>query len=149
MLIDVAREEMNKALKNGDHERKSVYSSIVGALTNSVKSNKNQLLNKEQEIETISKMFKQVKETLESCPVERKDIIEKCNYEISILSNYLPKQMDEEEIHSTIKKVLYDLGIQETVSKKDKGNIMKSLMPLVKGKADGKLVNRILESYFH
>ena len=53
--------------------------------------------------------------------------------------------MDEEEIRVVIQEVLKELGI-ETPTNKDKGKIMKQLMPQVKGKADGKLVNQVLGS---
>lgn len=149
MLINKIREEMNKALKEGNYNKKNVYSSMVGALTNAIKDNKNQPLTKEQETQTILRMLKQTKETLESCPSEREDIINRCNFEISIFSNYLPKQMDEVEIRKVIEKVLKELNLFDTVTIKNKGVVMKTLMPLVKGKADGKFVNQILESYFH
>lgn len=61
-----------------------------------------------------------------------------------VLSQFAPKMMTEEEIEATIAGVLSDLSI-ENPTKKEKGKIMKTLMPMVKGKADGKLVNQILE----
>lgn len=139
---------MNHALKNKEYEKKAVYSSMVGALTNAIKANKNKPLSEEQEIQTISKMLKQVKETLDSCPANRTDIIDKCNFEISILNNYLPKQMEEKEIREVIENVLKNLEIS-SFSQKNKGIVMKNLMPLTKGKADGKLVNQILETYYN
>ena len=56
--------------------------------------------------------------------------------------------MDADEIKAIISGVLSDLGI-EAPTPQDKGKIMKELMPKVKGKADGKLVNSILETYFN
>ena len=54
--------------------------------------------------------------------------------------------MTEDQIRETIAKVLAELGI-EAPTAKDKGKIMKSLMPLVKGKADGKLINQVVAGY--
>ena len=65
----------------------------------------------------------------------------------NVMIDILSKQMDEEEIKATIKSVLDSLGI-EAPTAKEKGIIMKNLMPLTKGKADGKLVNDILSSFF-
>lgn len=64
---------------------------------------------------------------------------------ITVFEEFAPKMMDEAEITATIKEVLAGLGIDAPTAK-DKGKIMKELMPKVKGKADGKLVNQILTS---
>lgn len=149
MLIETIRKEMQMALKNNEHDKKIVLSNILGALVNAEKANKNKSLNEIQEGEIVTKLMKQVKETLETCPSNRQDIIDKCNFEISIISQYMPKQLTEDEIKEIITFVLTDMGILETATIKNKGMIMKNLMPLVKGKADGKLVNSILETYFH
>ena len=61
------------------------------------------------------------------------------------LEEYAPKMMDADEIKTVIQTVLSELGI-ETPTAKEKGKIMKELMPRVKGKADGKEVNQILAS---
>ena len=71
------------------------------------------------------------------------DIIEECEKRIAVLEQYAPKMMDEAEIKEVIAGVLSGLGI-DAPTPKDKGRIMKELMPKVKGKADGKLVNDIL-----
>lgn len=55
--------------------------------------------------------------------------------------------MSEDEIKTTIEKVLNDLGILGSATPKDKGRIMKELIPLTKGKADGKVVNKLLSDY--
>ena len=76
-------------------------------------------------------------------PADRTDIIEECQKRLAVLEQYAPKLMDEAEIKEVIAGVLADLGI-ETPTANDKGRIMKDLMPKVKGKADGKLVNQVL-----
>ena len=78
-------------------------------------------------------------------PADRTDIIEECEYTIKVLEEYAPKMMSEDEITAVIKEVLSELAI-ETPTAKDKGKIMKELMPRVKGKADGKVVNQVLAS---
>ena len=65
-----------------------------------------------------------------------------CMYAV-VLEEYAPKMMSEDEIKAVITSVLADLGIDAPTAK-DKGKIMKELMPKVKGKADGKEVNQIL-----
>ena len=82
-------------------------------------------------------------ETLETTPSDRQDILEQCRLRISVYEEFVPKMMDEGEISAVILQVLEELEIEKP-SPKDKGRIMKSLMPKVKGKADGKLVNELL-----
>ena len=93
------------------------------------------------------KEIKQTKETLELTPADRTDIIEECQKRLAVLEQYAPKMMDENEIKDVITSTLAELEI-ETPTAKDKGKIMKVLMPKVKGKADGKLVNEILLTFF-
>ena len=137
------RTKMTDALKAGDKDTKNVYSAILNALTNKAKELLVTELSPEQEIEVIQKLVKQNKESIDTCPADRTEMLATLNFERNILLLYMPKQMDEAEIEAVIRGVLSDLGI-ETPTGKDKGRIMKNLMPLVKGKADGKLVNEVL-----
>lgn len=139
----IVREKMNNALKCGDKKSRTVYSSIINALTNKAKELQVSELEHEQEIEVITKLVKQNKESIDTCPDSRVDILDKLNFERNILMEYMPKQMSEDEIISVIDAVVHELGISNP-TQKDKGRIMKDLMPKVKGKADGKLVNKLL-----
>ena len=77
----------------------------------------------------------------------RLQTIEEAKLRMKVYGEFVPKLMDEDEIRAIIKEVLAELQIdQPTV--KDKGRIMKTLMPRVKGKADGGLVNQVLGSFF-
>ena len=93
------------------------------------------------------KEIKQTKETLEMTPADRKDIIEECKKRLAVLEQYAPKMMDETEIKEVIQATLSELELSAPTAK-DKGKIMKVLMPKVKGKADGKLVNDLLLTFF-
>ena len=84
---------------------------------------------------------------MDTAPAGYEEVVETCRKKIEFYSVYLPKQMDEEEIRATIKSVLDSLGLSAPTAK-EKGIIMKNLMPLTKGKADGKLVNDILSTFF-
>ena len=141
-MIDVIRKEMMTAMKNKDKERKESLSMLLSALKNA-QIDKREDLTEAEENTIIAKEIKQTKETLEMTPADRTDIIEECEKRIAVLEQYAPKMMDEAEIKEVIAGVLSGLGIDAPTSK-DKGRIMKELMPKVKGKADGKLVNDIL-----
>lgn len=140
--IQMVQQEMMQALKNKDTERKDALSMLLSALKAKAKD-KRADLTEEEEDTIILKEIKQTKETLESAPADRGDIRKQCEFRISVLSEFAPKRMEEDEIKQVIQTVLDQLGIQ-TPSAKDKGMIMKNLMPLVKGKADGSLVNKLL-----
>ncbi len=144
--IDLVRSEMMAAMKAKDKERKNVLSGLLTELKN-FQINKMTELTEEDENHVVLKLIKQSKETLEMTPADRQDIIDECNYTIKVLEEYAPKMMDEEEIKETINSVLGELSI-ETPAASDKGKIMKVLMPKVKGKADGSLVNQVLGSVF-
>lgn len=142
--IDEIRAEMVKAMKAKDKKRKDVLSLLLAELKN-VEINNRTPLTDEEGNTVILKQIKQLRETISLTPADRQDIIDDCNYSISILEEYAPKMMDENEIKGVIEETLKELGI-DTPTVKEKGKIMKSLMPKVKGKADGKLVNQVLGS---
>jgi len=98
-------------------------------------------------VQVVLKEIKQTKETLEMTPADRAEIIAECRARIAVLEEFAPKMMDEEEIKTVISSVLSDLELT-TPTAKDKGKIMKELMPKVKGKADGKLVNELVSTFF-
>lgn len=142
--IDEVRSAMVAAMKAKDKDTKETLSSLLAALKNKA-IDKRADLTEEEEVQVIMKEIKQTKETLELTPADRTDIIEECQKRIAVLEQYAPKMMDEAAIKEVIASVLAALEI-ETPTAKDKGRIMKELMPKVKGKADGKLVNQVLMS---
>ena len=140
--IDEVRSAMVAAMKAKDKDTKDTLSSLLAALKNKA-IDKRADLTEEEEIQVVMKELKTVKETLETTPADRTDIIDECKKRIAVLEQYAPKLMGEDEIKAIIASVLANLGI-DTPTAKDKGKIMKDLMPQVKGKADGKLVNELL-----
>ena len=136
--IDEIRSAMVAAMKAGEKEKKETLSMLLAALKNK-QIDKRADLTEEEEIQVIMKEIKQTKETLEMTPADRTDIIEECNRRLTVLEAYAPKMMGEDEIKAIIEGVLSELGIENPTGK-DKGNIMKHLMPKVKGKADGKTI---------
>ena len=144
--IDEVRSAMVTAMKAGDKETQETLSMLLSALKNKA-IEKRADLTEEEETQVIMKEIKQTKETLEMTPADRTEIVEECEKRLAVLEQYAPKMMSEEEIKSVIDATLSELGI-DTPTAKDKGRIMKELMPKVKGKADGKLVNNLLMSRF-
>ena len=140
--IDEIRAEMMKAMKNKEKDRKETLSMLLAALKNKA-IDKRADLTPEEEYEVIKKEIKQTKETMDLAPADRTDIIDQCKARVAVLSEFAPEEMSEEAIRAVIKEVMEALGIMEP-SAKDKGKIMKELMPRVKGKADGSLVNKLV-----
>lgn len=74
----------------------------------------------------------------------RQDLIDQANQELEVLKKYLPQQLSEEEVIEVIKSALSTI---QNPTKKDLGKIMKIIMPKLKGKVDGKLVNKLVLQY--
>ncbi|WP_286152411.1 GatB/YqeY domain-containing protein [Sporofaciens musculi] len=143
--IEEVRGDMVKAMKAGDKETKETLSMLLAALKNKA-IDKRDDLTEEEETQGIMKEIKQTKEALEMTPADRTEMIEDCNKRLAVLEQYAPKLMDEAEIRDVISATLKEIGV-EAPTAKDKGKIMKVLMPKVKGKADGKLVNELLATF--
>ena len=142
--IEEVRKAMVDAMKAKDKDTKDALSALLTALKNKA-IDKRADLTEEEETQVIMKEIKQTKESLEMTPSDRTELIEEFKKRIAVLEQFAPKMMDADEIKAIIASVLADLGIDAPTAK-DKGRIMKELMPKVKGKADGKLVNEIVGS---
>ena len=138
------RNDMIAAMKNKEQDKKVTLSGLVNTLTLAAKEKKSPLT-PEEENQIVLKMCKQIKETIDTCPDNRPEVKAKAEAELAIISAYAPKLMNEAEIKEVILNVLAELGI-ETPTSKEKGLIMKALMPKTRGVADGKLVNQVLAS---
>ena len=143
--IEEVRTAMYAAMKAKDKDTKDTLSLLLAALKNKA-IDKRADLTEEEEVQVILKEIKQTKESLEMTPSDRTDMIEECKRRLAVLETFAPKMMDADEIKAVVESVLSELGITAPTAK-DKGRIMKELMPKVKGKADGKLVNEIVGSY--
>ena len=144
--IDVVRSDMMAAMKAGEKEKKNALSALLTALKNAA-IDKRSDLTQEEEDSIVLKEIKVLKESIESSPADRTEFIEDCQFRIDVMQAYAPVFMSEDEINATIQGVLDELGIT-TPAAKDKGNIMKKLMPKVKGKADSALVNQMVSKLF-
>jgi hypothetical protein len=144
--IDTVRAAMMQAMKDKNKERKDALSLLLAALK-SKQIDKRADLTEEEENAVIFREIKQAQETVDTTPADRTQIVEEAKLRIQVYSEFVPKLMDEEEIRKVITEVLAELQI-EAPTAKDKGRIMKTLMPRVKGKADSGLVNQVLSSFF-
>lgn len=144
--IDTVRSAMMQAMKDKDKARKDALSLLLAALKNKA-IDKRADLTEEEENAVIFREIKQAQETVDTTPADRTQIIEEARLRMQVYSEFAPKLMDEAEIREVVSAVLAELSIEKPTVK-DKGRIMKTLMPRVKGKADGGLVNQVLTSFF-
>lgn len=140
--IDEVRAAMAAAMKAKDKVRKDSLSMLLSALKNA-EIDKRSPLTEEEENAVVKKELRQSKETYDLAPEDRQDIREEMAARIAVYKEFAPEDMSAEQIAQVIQEVLAELGIEKPVGA-DKGKIMKVLMPRVKGKADGKLVNETL-----
>lgn len=144
--IDDVRQAMMRAMKDKDKAKKDALSLLLAALKNKA-IDKRADLTQEEENAVIFREIKQAQETIDTTSPDRVQIIEEAKLRMEVYSAFAPKLMDEAEIRMVIEQVLSELEIEQPTAK-DKGRIMKNLMPRVKGRADGGLVNKILGTFF-
>jgi hypothetical protein len=135
-------EEMKQAMKSNDKLRLSTIRMIRSALKNK-EIELRKKLEDEDVVKVIQAMLRKGEESVEQFQTGgRMDLVEKEKKEIEILKSFLPQPLSQEEILKII-----DQSIQETQasSLKDIGKVMKSVMPKIGGKADGKLINQLVK----
>ena len=140
--IELVRAAMVEAMKAKDKDRKDSLSMLLSALKNA-EIDKRSPLTEDEANAVIKKELKQTKETMDTAPADRIDIIEEARKRMEVYQEFAPADLTVDQITEIINGVLKELEI-EAPTAKDKGRIMKVLMPLVKGKADGKVVNEVL-----
>ncbi|MCI5918869.1 MAG: GatB/YqeY domain-containing protein [Roseburia sp.] len=140
MQLEQLQKDMIAAMKARDKVRKDAISSLISAAKKVAIDEgcrddiKEELVNR-----VILKEMKTVKEQIETCPADRTDLIEEYQTRYKIFEEYAPAMMSEEEVEAFIKEKFADV-----VATKNKGMIMKNVMPELKGKADGKVINQVV-----
>lgn len=134
--------DLISAMKSKDKEKLAVLRMVKGAMQLEEINIKREL-NDDEVIRIISKQIKTRKDSIvEFEKGNRNDLIDATNKEIEILNEYMPVQMTEEEISKVVDEVFAEIKPE---SSKDMGKIMGAISPLVKGKADMGLVNKMIK----
>ena len=139
--IDTVRSAMMAAMKEHDKERKEALSLLFSALKNK-QIDKRADLTEEEENAVVLREIKQAQESIDTAN-GRSEIISENMARIKVYQGFAPQMMDENAISQMVRDTLAEMGIEHPTAK-DKGAIMKNLMPRVKGKADSALVNKVL-----
>ena len=142
MLSERINNDLKEAMKNKDSFKLGVIRMVKGAMQLE-KSNPRAELTDDDEIKVLSKQIKMRKESIVQFEAAgREDLAEQNRKELEILNSYMPEQLSLEEINKILDKVFEEV---KPTSVKDLGMILKTLSPLVKGKADMSLVNSLIK----
>lgn len=141
-LLEQLNQDMKQAMKNKEKDKLAVIRMVKAALQNEAIKSSHAELSNEEELTVLSRELKQRKDSLlEFKNADRLDLVEKTQAEIDILVDYMPEQLSEEEVSEIVKQTILEVN---ATSKADMGKVMGALMPKVKGKADGSLVNKLV-----
>ena len=142
-LMEQLTADMKEAMKQGEKERLSVIRLVRGAVRQAEIDGKKTLTDDEV-LGVIGKEVKMRRDSIEEFKRGgRADLVEKTQAEIAVLMPYLPEQLSADEIKKIVEEVISSVG---AASSKDMGKVMGALMPRVKGRADGKLVNETVRA---
>lgn len=147
MTLEILKNEMIAAMKNGEKVRKSVISDAIAAVKR-VAIDKGCRDNIPEELvnEILLKEQKTIKEMVDTCPSNLIELFNEYNEKFQIISEFAPKLIQDEE---EIKKMIFDIVNGEyEFEKKNKGIIMKTVMPSLKGKVDMTIAKSVLEKLF-
>jgi len=143
-LKEKLAEDLKQAMKDKDQLRKNVIT-MIRADIKQTEVDKRIELNDSDIIDVISKQAKQRRDALEEFSKGgRNDLMDETQQEIDVLLTYLPEQLSEEEIVKIVGETISEIGAS---SIKDMGKVMAAVLPKVKGKADGKLVNEAVKKH--
>ena len=144
MTLEILQAEMIAAMKNKDKERKQVISNMIDSVKKASMTPKGRIEITERLVdETLIKFQKMTQEQIDTCPGHRADKREEYEKALAIVKEFAPQLItDEAEIANMITSALANTSIEPT--KKNKGQIMKVIMPIMKGKADGKIVQKVI-----
>jgi len=137
MELEQLRSDMVAAMKARDKERKDAVSSLVSAVKKAaIDEGCRENVPAELVDRVIIKELKTAREQLDTCPTERTDLKAEYQKRYDVIAEYAPKMMSAEEV-----KAYIESNFAELLETKNKGQIMKAVMGVLKGKADGKVIN--------
>jgi len=144
-LKDKINNDLKEAMKSGDKTRLAVVRSIKALILEFEKSGVRRDLNNEDELQMLTTAAKKRKDSIEQFRnAGRIDLADQEEAELKILQEYLPKQLNEDEIKAEVARLASQIGAK---SKEDFPKLMPLVMKELKGKADGKIVKSIVENF--
>jgi uncharacterized protein YqeY len=142
-LEEVIFNDMKKALKGNEKLKLSTLRLIRAAIKNAEISKKDKLTGNEI-VGIVASNLKKLEESLDIFTKgQRPELADKTKKEIEIVKKYLPEQLPEEEVEKIVKATIIKFGFKGL---QDIGPAMKEIIPQLKGKADGKIVNKMVRN---
>lgn len=140
MTFEILHSDMVAAMKARDKERKAVLSTLIADVKKAaIDAGTRDDIREELVDQVILKSKKTAREQLDSCPDDRPELKAEYQYNYDVICEYAPVMMSEDDIRRFLTENFADV-----VATKNKGQIMKAIMPALKGKADGKAINAIV-----
>ncbi len=140
MQLEKLQKDMMEAMKAHDKARKESISVLYSAAKKvGIDNGCRDDIPEEMVDQAILKELKSVKEQIETCPAERTDLLEEYKSRLAVFEEYAPKMLSASEVEALLKDKFSDV-----IASKNKGMIMKSVMPELKGKADGKTISEVV-----
>lgn len=141
-LSERLNEDMKQAMRSQDKFRLSVIRMIRSSIKN-IEIDQRKALDDNEVLDILNREIKQRRDSLQDFEkAGRTDLSEPLKIEIEIIGEYMPQQLTNGEVQEIILQTIQEVG---AVSKADMGKLMAALMPKVKGRADGKLVNQLVQ----
>jgi uncharacterized protein len=134
---------LKAAMKAGDSRRKDAIRFLTAAIKQ-IEIDSRETVTDEQVYSILNTELKKRRDTLTEAEANsRAEMAEQSRYEITLIESYLPQQLTREELEAEVRKAIEESGAK---SAKEMGAVMKVLMPRVKNRADGKLVNDVVKA---
>ncbi|WP_371361345.1 putative protein YqeY [Sporomusa rhizae] len=147
-IKDRLTDDMKQAMK--DKEAGKLRLSVIRMVRANIKYveiDKKRELSEEEVLDVLAKEVKMRRDSMEEFKKgNRPDLVETLEQEIDILMQYLPQQLNEQEVRILVAEAVKEV---QAINAKDMGKVMAVLMPKVKGRADGKLVNNTVREFLN
>lgn len=140
MKLEELQKAMIAAMKAKDKQRKDSISALVSAVKKAgIDAGCRDDIPEDMVAQVILKEMKTVKEQIDTCPPERTELLEEYKARYAVMNEFAPKLMSADEV-----KEVLTTEFAEVLATKNKGMIMKTVMPKLKGKADGKVISQVV-----
>lgn len=140
MTLEILQKDMIAAMKAKEKLKKETISSLIAAVKKAgIDNGDRENIPEELVNQVILKEVKTLQEQVDTCPAERADLKEEYSQRLAVAKAYAPALLSADEVKELILKDFADV-----VETRNKGQIMKTVMPVLKGKADGKVINQVV-----
>lgn len=143
-LTDQLMTDIKTAMKSQDKTALSVIRMLKSALMNK-KIELGHVLTDQEEAQVVASQMKQQKDSLADFQKGgRDDLVAQTQAQMKVLQQYLPQQLSKAELQQIVQQSAAEI---QATSEADFGKLMKTVMPKVRGRADGSLVNQIVKAF--